>query len=109
MANMKDKEQRRFLGKSKASKQTDQMFHYNVCLGREANRSVTKSCSDNGPSRKPLYTVPGNLQATPEYLQDQADKLCAFSPQRSVHSAEMAAALLPWIHTTAGFTCCVLR
>lgn len=65
-ANTKDKEQRRFLGVSTASKQTDQMSHCNVLLGREANESVTKSCPGNGQSWKPFCTVPGNLQATPE-------------------------------------------
>lgn len=40
-ANTKDKEQRRFLGVSKASRQIDQMSHYNIFLGREANRGFT--------------------------------------------------------------------
>lgn len=49
-ANTKDKEPRRFLGVSKASRQIDRMSHYNVLLGREANRGFTQNCSDNGPS-----------------------------------------------------------
>jgi len=48
MANKKDKEQILFLGLSMASKQTDQKSHYNVFLGREANRCFKKNVSDNG-------------------------------------------------------------
>lgn len=67
MASMKDKEQRHFLGVNKASRQTDQMSHCNVLLGREANISFIKSCPDNGQSWKPFCAVPANLlQATPE-------------------------------------------
>lgn len=76
MANMKDKEQRHFLGMSKASKQTDQMSHYSVFLGREANKSFTKSCWGKG---QPWKIVPDNLQGTPEYLQDVTENLFAFT------------------------------
>lgn len=73
MASMKDKEQRHFLGVSKASKQTDQRSHCSVLLGREANKSFTKTCPGNGQPWKPFCIAPGKLQATPEQ-QDIADK-----------------------------------